>query len=79
MIENRKLLIVITDGDPDNTRACHTVINLCREAEIEMVGIGVGHPYIQELFDRSIVINSIDDLRSTLFQLMRDKLTIDVA
>lgn len=79
MGEDRKLMIVITDGDPDNARACHTVLDLCSNAGIETVGIGICHPNVKDFFDRSIVINSVDELRNTLFQLMRDKLTVEAA
>lgn len=79
MGEDRKLMIVITDGDPDNARACHTVLDLCRNAGIETVGIGICHQNVKNLFDRSIVINSVNELRTTLFQLMRDKLVIEAA
>ena len=77
--ENRKLMIVITDGDPDNDKACHTVIDLCDNAGIETVGIGICHKGVEDYFERSIVIDSAEELRTTLFQLMRDKLTIEAA
>ncbi|MFC1337419.1 MAG: VWA domain-containing protein [gamma proteobacterium symbiont of Clathrolucina costata] len=79
MGEDRKLMVVITDGEPDNAKACHTVLDLCRNAGIETVGIGICHQKVEEFFDRSIVINSVDELRNTLFQLMRDKLTVEAA
>ncbi len=77
--ENRKLMIVITDGDPDNSIACHTVLDLCESAGIDTVGIGICHNRVQDIFDRSIVIHSINELRSTLFKLVKDKLTAEVA
>jgi len=76
MGEDRKLMIVITDGSPDNASACDTVIELCDSAGIETVGIGICHQQVEDLFDCSIVINSVDELRNTLFLLMRDKLTV---
>jgi len=79
MGEDRKLMIVITDGDPDNGKACQTVLDLCESAGVETVGIGICHNGVEDYFDRSIVIDSADELRTTLFQLMRDKLTIEAA
>ena len=70
----KKLMIVITDGDPTNEIACHTVLDLCKGSEIDVVGIGICHPRVERLFERSIVINSVEELRSTLFSLVRDKL-----
>lgn len=75
MGEEKKLIIVITDGSPDNPSACNTVLDLCRNEGIETVGIGIHHPTVRDFFDRSIVINSVDELRNTLFQLMRVWLT----
>ncbi len=77
--EPRKMIIVVTDGLPSNKRACHKVIELCESSDIEMIGIGINSPKVDTFFNRSIQIDSVDELRSTLFQLMRDKLTIEAA
>jgi len=77
--ELKKMIIVVTDGVPSNKKACHKVIELCEGSDIEMVGIGINSPKVDAFFNRSIQINSVDELRSTLFQLMRDKLTIEAA
>ncbi len=77
--EDRKILIVVTDGAPDDAKACHTVLALCRKAGIEAVGIGIGHDAVKAFFDRYIVISSVDELRSGLFQLMRERLIVEVA
>jgi len=77
--EARKIIIVITDGSPDSSKACHKVIELCENSGIEMVGIGINTSRVEAFFNRSIVIKNVGELRSTLFQLMRDKLTIEAA
>ena len=77
--EARKIIIVITDGSPDSSNACHKVIELCENSGIEMVGIGINTSRVEAFFNRSIMIENVDELRSTLFQLMRDKLTIEAA
>jgi cobalamin biosynthesis protein CobT len=77
--EKRKVLLVITDGDPDNEVATHRVLNLCRNAGIETLGIGIAQRGIERFFDRSVVIGSVDELQQTLFRLMQDTLTVQVA
>lgn len=76
--ERRKQIIVITDGDPNNVPACHAVLDLCRNSGIEVMGIGICHN-VDRLFDRHIAIGSIEELRGTLFKLMREQLTTDAA
>jgi cobalamin biosynthesis protein CobT len=76
--ERRKQIIVITDGEPDNAAACHAVLDLCRNSGIEVMGIGVNHK-VDQFFNRHIMIDSIDELRATLFKLMREQLTVDAA
>lgn len=76
--EARKIIIPITDGSPDNPAACTTVINLCDKALIEFAAIGIRYN-VSHLFSNCIVINGVDELRTTLFGLVRDKLTVEVA
>lgn len=77
-LEPRKIIIPITDGGPDNPAACTTVINLCDKAMIEFAAIGVRYN-VSHLFSNCIEINGVDELRTTLFGLVRDKLTVEVA
>lgn len=77
--EARRILIVITDGDPDNDVACRKVLELCENSAIEAIGIGICHSRVAMLFDNHIVINSVEDLGKTLFQLMRDTLVDQAA
>lgn len=79
MKEHRRMIVVITDGDPDSRGACDTVLKLCKNAGIETIGIGIRHDRIKQLFDSSVVINDVAELRNTLFQLMRNQLTFDAA
>lgn len=55
------------------------MIDLCENSGIEMVGIGINTSRVEAFFNRSIMIENVGELRSTLFQLMRDKLTIEAA
>lgn len=77
--EPRKVVVVITDGDPNNANASHKVIELCERSGIECIGIGIQHRNVSRFFRRHIVIDSVDELRTTLFKLMRDTLTTEAA
>lgn len=73
--EPRKLLLVITDGDPDDCGACLEVIARCEAGGIKCLGIGIGHTSVARLFTRTVSIERVEDLRNTLFRLMGHSLT----
>lgn len=74
--ERRKMVLVVTDGEPNNVGSCQHVVQLCQRSGIEMIGIGVGKgAKVASLFASSIQIESVKDLKHTLFQLMSDALT----
>lgn len=77
--EERKMLIVVTDGEPDSTAACQAIIDLCEDSGIETIGIGVESTAVARLFDKHIVINDAAALQRTLFKLMERSLAANVA
>ncbi|MDV7400796.1 hypothetical protein RZS08_55785, partial [Arthrospira platensis SPKY1] len=40
--EPRRLLVVATDGDPDDVEAARQIIARCRAGGIEVLGLGIG-------------------------------------
>lgn len=73
--EERKMMVVITDGSPNNPASCPPIIKLCEDSSVDMVGIGVGTDSVKRYFSKSIVIEDCADLKSTLFALMEQSLT----
>ncbi|WP_419208035.1 VWA domain-containing protein (plasmid) [Photobacterium leiognathi subsp. mandapamensis] len=73
--EERKMMIVVTDGAPNNALACHKAIGLCEASDIEMIGIGIETTAVNRLFNTNIVIEDAADLQKTLFKLMERSLT----
>ncbi|WP_342632821.1 VWA domain-containing protein [Marinobacter alkaliphilus] len=73
--EQRKIFIVITDGDPDNPMTAHQTITKMAASGIEMIGIGIGQDaeYVKTLFPVSDVIYTVKDLPQTLFKLIQAK------
>lgn len=73
--EERKMLVIVTDGDPDDARATQSVIDLCERSGVEVIGIGVGSAAISYYVDNHVVIGAVEDLQKTLFRLMERSLT----
>lgn len=77
--EERKMMVVVTDGQPNAVAPCKAVIDLCDRSGIDMVGIGIGTAAVSTLFPVSIVIDDVTALQRTLFKLMERSLTSTVA
>lgn len=71
--EERKVIMVLTDGQPDDECAAKAVIKRCESSGIELVGVGICFD-TSHLFDQSICINNVSELRSELFRISRDLL-----
>ncbi len=71
--EERKVIIVVTDGDPDSRSAAQAIIERCKASGIELIGIGIGHS-IGHLFDVAIRVDDVRQLRGELFRIGRQLL-----
>jgi len=71
--EPRKILMVITDGQPDDTLTALDILQRCRDSGIETVGIGLGID-VCHLFPVAITINELEELRTQLFTLSKSLL-----
>ncbi|MCD2452055.1 MAG: VWA domain-containing protein [Methylicorpusculum sp.] len=71
--EERKVIMVLTDGEPDDYDAAKSVIRRCEATGIELVGVGICID-TSHLFDNSICISNVSDLRSELFRISKDLL-----
>ncbi len=70
--EERKIVILITDGRPDNVPACHAALGKMRALGMEVYGIGIRLPLILTLLPRtSKVIFDLSELASALFGLLQ--------
>ena len=59
-----RIAVALTDGEPDDDAAARDILSRCGAS-----GIEVGH-----LFERSITIREMSELRSRLFELSRELL-----
>ncbi|MEK6167692.1 nitric oxide reductase activation protein NorD [Vibrio cholerae] len=72
--QKRKLMIVLTDGDPDDWAATHDIVDLCRRSGFELLGIGIQTRSVERFFPQSIVINDVKDLKRELFEVTQQLL-----
>lgn len=71
--EPRKVILVMTDGEPDDRLAALEIIRRCETAGIEVVGVGLGLS-VDRLFSRSVTVMQLGELRQRLFELTRELL-----
>lgn len=72
--QKRKLMIVLTDGDPDDWAATHDIVDRCRRSGFELLGIGIQTRSVERFFPQSIVINDLKDLKRELFEVTQQLL-----
>ena len=68
--EPRKVLLVMTDGQPNDTLSTLELLQRCRDSGIETVGVGLGLD-VSHLFPIAITINDLSELRAQLFELSK--------
>lgn len=66
--EERKVILTLTDGDPDNWESAADIIRKAGSAGIEVVGVGIQHE-LSRLFPVAIQIQSDEDLKAELFRI----------
>ncbi len=73
----RKILFVITDGQPDNEYTAREMIKRCANSGIEVIGLGFGsaNEYVLgKLFTHYRAIGTVANLKNALFELVRETL-----
>jgi hypothetical protein len=72
--EKRKLIIVLTDGEPDDSAATHDILERCNRSGFELLGIGIQTRSVERFFPSSLVINDLKDLQRELFNVTKSLL-----
>ena len=72
------LILMITDGAPDidHHDAVVDLVKRCGYSGIDVVGLGINIQLAEELFPKSLKIDQLYQLKSSLFSLTRDWLTL---
>lgn len=71
---DRKIIVVVTDGEPNDSTKTKHIVDLCRNAAIEMIAVGVGSDAVKDYFEDCVVIHTVNDLQNNLFHQMKNKL-----
>lgn len=77
--ELRKILVVLTDGQPEKMASAIEVFERMRVSGIETLGIGIGLDISPALMPESRKIDDISELSGALFDLLERKLVTQVA
>lgn len=72
--EPRKILLIITDGGPDDWGKTISATKQTEKTGIETAAIGVLCPCVKELWKNSKVVNTLEELAPALFAIMDDLL-----
>jgi cobaltochelatase CobT len=68
--EPRKVLLVMTDGQPNDILSTLEILQRCRNSGIETVGVGLGID-VGHMFPAAIMISELRELRAQLFALSK--------
>ncbi len=72
--EPRKVIVAVSDGDPDNIDQTLDIVSRCNASGIETIGIRIGHDGAR-LFPVSASISDAGELKTALFDLAKSLLT----
>lgn len=70
---DRKLFLTVSDGQPENADSCKQVIESISDMGVEFMGLGIG-VQLPDYFQTSRSISDINELSSTMFELLKQKL-----
>ncbi len=73
---SRKIIMMITDGDANDTEEFHDVIARAKKAGLEFLGVGILDEHITRYLDKEecCVINDLHQLAPEIFRMLRTKL-----
>ena len=72
--EERKILMLVTDGEPDNMPYAQQVASMVENSGIELYGIGLGTKKIREICHRAGVITEASDLAQAILNALAERM-----
>lgn len=72
--KSRRIMLVMTDGEPDNPYTAKAAIDAVGRSGVEVMGLGMATDAGATLFDRWVVLNDLSNLPHTLLTLVRGSL-----
>ena len=78
--ENRKIILVVTDGEPDSMMSATQALDQGRRAGFEIYGLGIVSQSVSELMpSKSKVVSSMSELPGAMFSLLESAVLQDKA
>ncbi len=71
--QQRKIICVVTDGQPDNRAGAEEVIEALETSGVELMALGI-RTVVDQLFETSEVINNVQEVGPALFHMLQEKL-----
>jgi len=71
--QKRRIIIVLTDGQPNDRVSTATMLSRCAKSGIEVIGIGLQYD-VSALFENSLNITDFRDLKRKLFTIAKELL-----
>jgi uncharacterized protein YegL len=72
--EPRKLVFVLSDGEPNSHVTARARIAAAEKAGLELYGIGIQDDAVRDLFRRWTVVNNVGELPAQLLSMLRGRL-----
>ena len=73
--EHRKVILVVTDGYPDDPETAKETIAAAQRMGMEVLGIGINAPIISSIIPCSETITDIHELAPAMFQILQHTMT----
>lgn len=73
--EPRKILLAVTDGEPDDRRTSIRAIRWLERVGVEPMGLGICEESVRSLFPTHGVVYRVEELPSALFGMLQETLT----
>ena len=72
--EKRKLILLITDGEPDSETTAKASIREIERMGIEILGIGINSNHLADLISHQASITTMDELAPAMFSILQQAL-----
>jgi len=72
--EKRKLILLITDGEPDSETTAKASIREIERMGIEILGIGINSNHLADLISHQASITTMDELAPAMFSILQQTL-----
>ena len=72
--ENRKIILIVTDGSPDSLVCAEKAIAAAMATGFKVYGIGIGSDCMASLLPQSRTIHNLSELGASMFSLLQHAL-----